>query len=64
MMEKNLIRPAYGSDCCTSHDDVSGLDEVPDVSIRNNRRNGISGAPASPGGKIVPVIPVCRLLSH
>jgi len=58
-MGKNLIRLACGNDACISHDDVSGLDAVFRVSIRNNKHDGNSGTLALPDGKSVAVIEVC-----
>ena len=55
-MQKNLIRLVYRSDSCISHDDVSGLDAIFNASIRNNKRNRISGALALPDGKFVQVV--------
>lgn len=55
-MGKKLIRLVYRSDSCISHDDVSGLDAIFNVSIRNNKRDGISGALALPDGKFVQVV--------
>ena len=56
MMGRDLIRLVYRSDSCISHDDVSGLDAIFNVSIRNNKRDGISGALALPDGKFVQVV--------
>ncbi|WP_426027193.1 BLUF domain-containing protein [Brevundimonas sp. TWP2-3-4b2] len=55
-MEKNLIRMVYRSDSCISHDDVSGLDAIFKTSLRNNKRDGLTGALALPDGKFVQVI--------
>ena len=55
MLGKNLIRLVYRSDSCISHNDASGLDAIFNVSIRNNMRDGISGALALPDGKFVQV---------
>lgn len=55
-MKKNLIRLVYRSDSNISHDDVPSLDAIFNVSIRNNKRDGISGALALPDGKFVQVV--------
>ena len=59
-MEKNLIRMVYRSDSCISHDDVSGLDAIFKTSLRNNKRDGLTGALALPDGKFVQVIEGAR----
>jgi len=53
---KPLIRVAYRSDSCISHDDVPALDAIFRVSMRNNNRDRITGALALPDGKFVQTI--------
>lgn len=55
-MEKNLLRLVYRSDSCIAHEDVSRLDAIFKTSIRNNKRDGITGALALPDGTFVQVI--------
>lgn len=51
-----LRRLVYRSDSCIPHNDVAGLDAIFRVAVRNNRRDGITGALALPDGKFVQAI--------
>ena len=55
-MEKNLIRLVYRSKSRIAHDDMTGLDAIFRTSIRNNKRDGITGALALPDGTFVQAI--------
>lgn len=55
-MSKNLLRLVYRSDSCIAHDDVTGLNAIFKTSIRNNKRDGITGALALPDGTFVQVV--------
>ncbi|WP_439477882.1 BLUF domain-containing protein [Brevundimonas sp.] len=55
-MTNGLYRLVYRSDSLIDHDDVRSLDEIFRVSVRNNRRDNITGALALPDGKFVQVI--------
>tara|TARA_R110000764_G_scaffold50814_1_gene111559 strand:- start:31 stop:462 length:432 start_codon:yes stop_codon:yes gene_type:complete len=53
---KSLTRLVYRSDSCISHDDTAALDEIFRVSLRNNARDGLTGALALPDGKFIQAI--------
>lgn len=52
-LPQTLLRRVYRSDSNISHGDKPGLDGIFQVSIRNNRRDGITGALALPDGRFV-----------
>jgi hypothetical protein len=51
-----LHRVVYRSESCIRHDDIAGLDAIFRTSVRNNRRDSITGALALPDGKFVQVL--------
>jgi hypothetical protein len=55
-LANDLRRLVYRSESCISHDDVPALDAIFRVSIRNNKREGITGCLALPDGRFVQVI--------
>lgn len=55
-MNRKLRRLVYRSDSLIDHGDTPGLDAIFRASVRNNRRDGITGALALPDGKFVQVI--------
>ena len=55
-MPKTLTRIVYRSRSRISHDDAPALDAIFRVSVRNNRRDGITGCLALPDGHFVQVL--------
>ena len=55
-MPKSLCRLVYRSESCVPHDDTRALDAIFKASVRNNKRDRITGALALPDGKFVQVI--------
>lgn len=55
-MNLKLRRLVYRSDSMINHGDTPGLDAIFRASLRNNRRDRITGALALPDGKFVQVI--------
>ena len=55
-MSNNLRRVVYRSHSCIAHDDVVELDKIFRVSLRNNKRDQLTGGLALPDGKFVQVI--------
>jgi len=52
-MAADLIRLVYRSESLIAHDDVAGLSSIFKTSIRNNRRDQITGCLALPDGRFV-----------
>lgn len=55
-LNRKLRRLVYRSDSLIDHGDTPGLDAIFRASLRNNRRDRITGALALPDGKFVQVI--------
>lgn len=56
LMTNELFRLVYRSDALILLDNMELLDTIFEVSVRNNKRDNITGALAVPGGKFVQVL--------